>query len=243
MLWTFLASQVVAKATRQKGSKAMSGEMLRVWWQSLTIIPHHIITSKSLLLLLLLLLSSDSSLFKTKIREGVLGLTVLVVLRTWLDLWIELSTEMADGELGSLGRRRDRLWVRFTIHPAQASLHAFTPLTLRFCTFLPHSFQTATSLRAAHWLLMWTCTPDERSGRQHHHYHKHRALYKIGDKRSTWREQNHRDDADATRTGSPVPYYMDGTWMLWILHGWQYIALHYRRHDQRHRRRLNSPHG
>ena len=46
MLWTFLASQVVAKATRQKGSKAMSGEMLRVWRQCLTLIPHHIITRK-----------------------------------------------------------------------------------------------------------------------------------------------------------------------------------------------------
>ena len=31
--------------------------------------------SKTLLLLLLLLMSSDSSLYKTKIREGVLGLT------------------------------------------------------------------------------------------------------------------------------------------------------------------------
>ena len=61
-------------------------------------------------------MSSDSSLYKTKIREGVLGLTTgstkdltqaRLIIRAFLG-------DMPMGEWEGLGRRRNRLWVRFT---------------------------------------------------------------------------------------------------------------------------------
>ena len=68
--------------------------------------PSHYHSKTLLLLLLLLLMSSDSSLYKTKIREGVLGLTTGSTKDLTTLIIRAFPRRYADGDLKGIGEPR-----------------------------------------------------------------------------------------------------------------------------------------